>query len=125
MSPIKIYIAASWTNRFRLREIRDQFAKMGIEITSQWIDFDRGYGDGDFSEEAFRDYEDITNSHILIIDTTDKETRGGREWEGGYATGIGRSVYRVGPVITPFHEAVEESFNSWEDCLEYFRHNSD
>ena len=117
-----VYIAASWQNRFRLREIRTRLADVGIVVNSQWIDFDREYTEGDFGEEADRDYSDIKAADFLILDTTDRATRGGREWEAGYATGLGKHIWRVGPVITPFHVRVQRAFVSgWGDCLEYLR----
>lgn len=119
MRALKVYIAASWPNRFRLREVRKQLADLNIRVTSQWIDFDHGYSDADFTQEANRDYHDIDISDFLIIDTTDTQTRGGREWEGGYATGRGKRVIRVGPIITPFHARVNLGFESWDACLTY------
>jgi len=125
MRALKCYIAASWQNRFRLRETRKQLAGLNIRVTSQWIDFDRGYGTGEGQSntedlhEANRDYHDIDVADFLIIDTTDTATRGGREWEGGYATGRGKRVMRVGPIITPFHARVNIGFETWDACLSY------
>lgn len=114
------YIAASWGNRFKLREIRRRLAEVGIIVNSQWIDFDREYSEGDFGAEADRDYDDIETADLLLIDTTDANTRGGREWEAGYATGLGMRIIRVGPVITPFHARVDRSFEDWDSCIAYF-----
>src|SRR5574341_719351 len=119
-----VYIAASWQNRIKLREIRRRLAEIGITVSSQWIDFDRDYTDTNENEEwvteAYRDYDDIDFSDLLIIDTTDTATRGGREWEAGYATGLGMRVLRVGPVITPFHASVYKSFEDWNSCISWF-----
>lgn len=115
-----VYIAASWKNRFKLREIRRKFNEIGITVSSQWIDFDREYTEGDFGLEANRDYIDIDVSDYLIIDTTDTATKGGREWEAGYATGLGLPVFRVGPIITPFHASVSRSFKDWDACISWF-----
>lgn len=126
LKPMKrvAYIAASWGNRFKLREIRRRLNEIGIDVSSQWIDFDRGYTETEKDElwvdEAFRDYDDIDGSDVLIIDTTDTNTRGGREWEAGYATGIGMRTVRVGPIITPFHASVSRSFKDWDSCISGF-----
>ncbi len=119
MTPV-VYIAASWQNRFKLRTIRNRFNSIGVAVSSQWIDFDREYTDGDFGAEADRDYGDIEASNYLILDTTDTATKGGREWEAGYATGIGLHILRVGPVITPFHARVNRSFEDWGACISWF-----
>lgn len=117
---LAVYIAASWQNRFRLRDVRQRLAELGVKVTSRWIDFDREYCDGDFQLEARRDYADIDKASCLIIDTTDEASRGGREWEAGYATGRGIRVIRVGPVITPFHAAVKLAFPDWNRLLAHF-----
>lgn len=122
LKPMKrvTYIAASWKNRFKLREIRRRLQEIGINVSSQWIDLDREYADGDFGTEADRDYGDIDTSDFLILDTTDQATKGGREWEAGYATGLGLAIYRVGPIITPFHARVDRSFEDWDSCISWF-----
>lgn len=93
---------------------------VGWEVTSQWIDLalTRSYtapGD-EMLIEARRDYEDIDRANTMIVDTLSDNTKGGREWEGGYATGTGRLVYVVGPTRTPFHYAVTRRFDNWEEC---------
>lgn len=117
---ITAYIAASWTQRFRLRGTRSYLHTLGIRVNSQWLNFDHGYDEGDFIREAARDYGDIDRADFVILDTTDTDTRGGRDWETGYAVGRGKRVIRVGPVITPFHAAIPLGFPSWDDCFAHF-----
>jgi hypothetical protein len=65
--------------------------------------------------EARRDYGDIDRAHFMILDTFGP-SKGGREWEGGYAIGKGKRVLRVGPAIIPFHQ-LPLSFEDWDACL--------
>ena len=116
---LTVYLAGSWTQREKLRVIRAQLDTLGLHVRSQWLDFNCGYYDQDFRVEAERDYNDIRRSDFLILDTDDIDTKGGRDWEAGYATGIGKRVLRVGPVITPFHAVIPLGFASWETCLAY------
>lgn len=115
--PLRCYIAASWTQRHRLRGVRDQLVELGLSVTSTWIDANHGYTDKPFPAEAGRDYRQIDKADFLILDTTDTESQGGRDWEAGYATGRGKRVLRVGPSITPFHTTVNLGFESWSACL--------
>lgn len=114
------YIAASWTQREKLRGIRRQLQALGIRVTSQWIDTSYGYDDGDFPREANRDMADVRRADFLILDTQDKDSRGGRDWEAGYAVGLGKRIVRCGPVITPFHTHVNLGFADWPALLGYF-----
>jgi nucleoside 2-deoxyribosyltransferase len=93
---------------------------LGIRVNSRWIDSDHGYDDVPFIQEANRDYWDIDRADFVIIDTGDTDTKGGRDWESGYATGRGKRVVRVGPIITPFHARVNLGFESWGACLAHF-----
>ena len=117
---LKAYIAASWTQRERLRGIRTQLMELGIRVNSRWIDLSCAYDELPFVQEANRDYWDIDRADFLIIDTTDTDTRGGRDWEAGYATGKGKRIIRVGPTITPFHARVNLGFENWGACLAHF-----
>ena len=117
---MKCYITGAWVDVDRIVAARTLMESAGWEVTSQWIDFalTRGYtapGD-EMVVEAQRDYDDITRANIVIVDTLSDKTKGGREWEGGYAAGRGRLVYVVGPARTPFHYAVTRRFESWEEC---------
>lgn len=111
------YIAASWPRREYLRGIRIQLRALGIRVSSQWLDSVNAYDEGDFVAEAKRDYGDLDRADFVILDTTDMDTRGGRDWEAGYATGKGKRLIRVGPIITPFHAGIKLGFGGWASCV--------
>lgn len=119
-----VYVAGAWVDMLRLREERAKLEQLGYIVTSRWMEqVNRPYSDTTemFQQEADKDYADITRADFLIIDTLSTGTRGGREWEGGFATGSGKPVFRVGPVIIPFHTRVTGSFSDWDQALEFFR----
>jgi hypothetical protein len=117
-----VYLAGAWADMHRLRERRADLVALGLHVTSRWMDqIGRDYSatTPEFKLEAKKDYEDIDRASFLIIDTMGA-SRGGREWEAGYATGRGKRVVRVGPIVTPFHSTVNLGFETWNDCLLYF-----
>lgn len=122
---IKCYIAGAWVDVERIVKARVLMEAAGWEVTSHWIDLalSRAYTapGNEMVIEAQRDYDDIDRSQAVIVDTLTDRTRGGREWEGGYAIGKGRLVYVVGPARTPFHYAVTRRFETWEECANVLR----
>lgn len=116
---LRVYMAGAWVDSKRLQGARQRLREIGFEVTSTWLDIalsGKPY-EGDHEKEARRDYADIDRADFLIIDTLSTGTRGGREWEGGYATGRGKRVMRVGPSIIPFHAALPLTFPTWDACL--------
>jgi len=120
MRHLRIYIAGAWGDKERLKGERKRLEGLGFIVTSEWLDITRGYTEGwQGDQEAKRDYRNLDKADFTIIDTFGA-TRGGREWEGGYTVGKGKRVVRVGPIITPFHAAVNLGFESWDACISYF-----
>ena len=117
---MKCYIAGAWADAKRIAEARTLMQSVGWEVTSQWIDLALTNGGSettnDWAAAARRDYEDIDRSQVVIVDILSDHTKGGREWEGGYAVGTNKLAYVVGPPRTPFLYAVSRRFDSWEEC---------
>lgn len=120
MRKLRVYMAGAYVDAERLVGVKRRMQEIGFEVTSRWIGkaaAGKPY-ESDFSDEAKVDYADIDKADFLIIDTFGK-TRGGREWEGGYAIGKGKRVMVVGPVIHPFHAMCRLRFPDWEAALAY------
>ena len=122
MRKLRVYVAGAWVDAARLAGVRQQLQEIGLEVTSQWIDLALGgrpytIDQPGMLKEARRDYGDIDKADFLIIDTFGA-SKGGREWEGGYAIGRGKRVMRVGPAITPFHE-LPLTFDDWSAAITY------
>lgn len=129
---LAVYIAGFFDTRARLLEIRTLLEKLGLTVTSEWLDeAPKNYIPGQDTIKASnttdayarrcaqRDKRDINRAHFVIVDTIDVTPRGGREWEGGYAEGIGRRVMVVGPRRNVFHYTVSSHFETWEEALSY------
>lgn len=128
--PSSLYIAGLFDDRDRLRPMRDALVGMGYVVTSTWLN-EPDDKKGDVKDNTFeyyklcgvRDIAEITASDGIVIDTLSVTPRGGREWEGGYAQGLGLAVWLVGPVRNVFH-TLHPRFESWEECLAYFKERS-
>jgi len=124
---MKIYIAGRLSQRPELHVIRSKLWEAGHEVVSTWIDeggdYSTGFGGNKASKIAIRDISQISSADLLIIDTTSplsQDGGGGREFEFGFAVGQfqHKLVWRVGQVKNSFHALVDESFPTWEACLE-------
>ncbi len=95
---MNIYIASSWVNRYKLREVREQLSKYGHEVTSQWINVGGKVDDHsqDQLEAAKMDIDDIISADILIVDASLPSSRGGYIFEAGFAHGRNIDVVVVG-----------------------------
>lgn len=124
---MKIYIASFFDTRERLRPVRDALWKMGHEVVSSWLDEvarPAGMSDDAFYRKlAMKDVAEVKSADLLIVDTFDPPTRGGRENEYGIALGQFQSklLFVVGPYRTIFHRLADAQFDSWEACLEHLR----
>lgn len=120
----KIYIAGFFDTRERLLPIRDKIREMGHEVLSSWLD-EKSNPTGELTPElagsyAIRDLMEIRQSNLIIVDTLDVTSRGGREVEYGYSL---NNVFRmdswvVGPKRNIFHYLANKHFNTWEEALD-------
>ncbi len=106
---MKIYIAASFVNRDQARDVRKTLQDRGHESTAQWID-GHAYLPGELTDEkkrveALQDLTDIDNADAVLFLSTPKipSTSGGQHLEMGYAFGLGKAVYILGPLTSVFH----------------------
>ena len=120
---MKVYLAASFASRHRIRPIRDRLWEMGHDVVSTWLDeaipppgmskstFDRKLGLKDLAESASAD--------LVIVDLLEPSTTGGRYVEYGLALGRfqRQSVWLVGPLEGVFHYLADASFATWDECL--------
>jgi hypothetical protein len=120
---MKIYLAASFASRARIRPIRDRLWEMGHDVVSTWLDesvplpgmsretFERKLGLKDLCESASAD--------LVIVDLLEPSTTGGRDVEYGLALGRfqRQMVWLVGPRQGVFHYLADACFDSWSECL--------
>ena len=123
---MRIYIAALFSSRARLREVRNELEALGHRVTASWLD-DETQGPV-FEEDrnawrksvAIRDMTEIKSSNCIILDTLDPVSDG-REVEWGIGlTRMEMKRYIVGPNRSVFHNLAHQSFVGWEQLLRYF-----
>lgn len=124
---MNLYIASLFDDRIRLRPIRDKLNEMGHKVVSTWLDEadeilandPQTYADTPY-DIAQRDYRQIRECDAIVLDTLNVTPRGGREVELGYAVGIGKLAYLVGPKRNVFHYTLP-GWATWAEALEFFR----
>ena len=124
---MKIYIAASFTSRPRLRPIRDRLWEFGHEVTSTWLDEvakpENMTGNEFFKKLAIKDISELKSANLVIVDLLDPSTSGGRDTELGIALGsfASKQIYLVGKPTSVFHQLVDQTFENWDGCLEVLK----
>ena len=120
---MKIYIAGAFEAQQRLRNIRDRVVTIGHTVTSTWHDQLKEDGvKSNWPILGKKDKAEVLLCEFLFLDTLDKTDRkgyGAREFELGYAEGMGKFVVRVGPIRHIFHTQPDWAFFSWVEALEW------
>lgn len=121
-----VYIAGNWEDKERLSRTRVMFESAGIVVNSSWLDEPTMVGDdllrtiqADGRELAWRDLNEIYEASIFLVDTQyPASSRGGREFELGWAYGCGKIVGVVGPRRSVFHHLPRvQQFETWHDAF--------
>lgn len=111
---VRVYMAGAYADRPRLRTMRAKLEELGFIVTSRWLNNVDEYGLA--ITEATNDVSDIDRSNFVVVDTFGP-SRGGRDFECGYAYGIGKRVIRVGPIVNPFNNLAKLSFDNWDSLF--------
>lgn len=120
---MKVYLAASFAAKTRMREIRDDLHYWGYSVTSRWIDSDgEGIPGKDIAaryresrEEAIKDLRDIAEADAVAIFTDVPSTTGAMYVELGMAIVGNKPIYLVGPVTNIFMTLSRvQAFSSYE-----------
>jgi nucleoside 2-deoxyribosyltransferase len=118
---VRVYFAARYSKRKKLRRYRKELERVGHSVTSRWLD----EGAEETAATATRDLDDIKSADLLILFSEQPRcrTRGGRFVEAGYALGLGRRVIAVGGVENIFGHLLQH-FETWGQCLSALSHVS-
>lgn len=114
---MKVYLAAPYGARERVRERAASLAMMGHEITSTWLDETHEINAGtqgaatalpdeQVALHAAADLGDIDRSDLVFLftaATVGVEGGGGRHVETGYAIALGKPVIVIGEPENVFH----------------------
>lgn len=123
---MKVYIAASFASRERLRPYADALWKMGYEVVSSWLDEVSKppfMMDDEFNKKlALKDLCELSSADIVIVDTIQRSSTGGSDTEYGFGMGQfhRKSVWVVGPKRSVFHQLCDRHFNTWYEALNAF-----
>lgn len=121
---IHIYIASRFSNWPNLLPIRDKIEAMGHVVQSRWLAYAEAGTESSKSPSAMamEDLEDIRNSELLIIDTTDHgrgPLSGGLYVEMGFALALNKVVWLVGPETNIFTSLLlVNPFTTWEEVIQ-------
>lgn len=122
---MKIYLAAKFERRLFIRKRADQLWKLGHQITSTWLNEttkpESMTKEIFFRKLAIKDLCEIMAADLIILDTAEQSTRGGKENEFGFALGQfqNKLVYIVGRKRSVFHELADMVFKNWKECIAY------
>jgi len=120
----KVYLSGKWSQRKEMQAHAKQLWHAGYEVVSSWVteggDDAWRYGSWRDAKIALRDLVQIAQADIFIIDTLAPLSAGGgggRECELGFALAQFQhmEIWRVGPVMNPFHSLANEAFEDWND----------
>lgn len=124
---MKIYLAARFALKDKMREYADVLKEDGFEITSTW-----NYGGEDdltMSEIAKLDETDVERADILVCFSEpfgSANTGGGRHTEVGMALALGKTVIICGPLEQVFHWHPDViNFPSFELVRRFLTHASE
>jgi hypothetical protein len=128
---VKAYLASRYSRHPEMREMRADLERLGIAVTSRWINGDHQISDDGLPAEAkaadrqrfaVEDWEDLMAADV-VISFTEKprsatNSRGGRHVEFGAALAAGKRVIVVGWRENVFHCLPQvEFFETWGECL--------
>jgi hypothetical protein len=119
----KIYIAAQFESRFRIRTHAHRLWDYGYEIVSSWLNETAkpaGMNHQDFMKKlAWKDVAEIQSCDLFIQDTFKMSERGGAATEFGIALRAfqTKQLWVVGPLRSVFHYVCDKHFDSWQQAI--------
>ncbi len=138
---MKVYLAAQYSWKDRLKKYAEELAAANIECTSSWLNEKYAADatlqtiptDAERVKYAMADLIDINSSDVMVLFTVDPETpvvRGGRHFEAGYAFALMITGYLggapklvvCGPRENIFYYLPQITvIPTWEATLEYLK----
>lgn len=127
---MRVYIAARYTRKEEMKEVRRKLSEIGIASTSNWLEEPHSattqlteLTNEQNTEYAEADLRDIDRAdHVLFFSEADLTPRGGRHVEFGYALAQGKRIHVVGPKENIFHYLpTVTNYDTLEAYLQYQR----
>lgn len=109
---MRAYIAARFEQKTEMKSLIPLFEANNIQVRARWLDETisptsqlSDLAPDYCAEQAQVDLDDIKACDIFVFfaDSVAKTTRGGKHFEAGYASGLGKRVIVIGPPENIFH----------------------
>lgn len=122
----RIYIAGSFNGAPRIYEEAEVLEEKGHTITGVWFQphdpiekiWDSNFGGRVAEVMALRDFNGIDRADLMIIDTLEESSSGGRNVELGYALAKSKRIILIGEPTTIFYSLVKEVYSCWDEFYE-------
>ena len=98
-----IYLAARFERQAEMRGYAARLRAAGHVVTSRWLESPGPAVPEDAAERAAMDLDDIVAARWFVIFTDSEMSRGGKDFETGWALCLGVPVRIVGPRVHVFH----------------------
>lgn len=112
---MRVYLAAPYAARDKVRKYADELTRIGFKVTSTWLAEEHEINDGttgadQVSAYAVQDFDDIRYSDLIVVFSawslgldSAATTSGGRHVETGFALALDKPVIVVGEPENVFH----------------------
>ena len=123
---MRIYLAATFKNQSRIRQMRDKLFILGHNVLSTWLNEQikpNGMTEEQFGRKmAAKDLREIQEADCLILDIDDPSVTAGKMIEYGFALAHHKLLYTVGKPIPNaiFTLLADKHFDTWEDLFDFF-----
>ena len=116
---MRIYLAASFAEKDRMREIARLLREKGHAVSSTWHDLElpAGMRQADIEADPVtathhgrQDLSEVRAAEALVLFTEAPTTTGGKHVEHGYALGLGKRLVIVGSPENVFQVAADQLF---------------
>lgn len=120
---MRVYLASNFQSQKRMMKVREALENIGVTVCNGWLE--PGVDAQDFEQlspeqramYSYRDIGEIVTVDLLIMDTQEQSTSGGREVEYGMALALGKPVWIVGPTRNIFHTVARRQYDDWEQVV--------
>jgi nucleoside 2-deoxyribosyltransferase len=123
---MNIYVAASFNSVTRIQDEVEALEERGHTVTGVWFQghdpiekiWDGNFGGRIAEVMSLRDLNAIDRAELMIIDTLDPSSSGGRNVELGYALAKSKRIILIGEPTTIFFALIREAYSSWEEMFD-------
>lgn len=122
---MKCYLAATFAEQKRIREMKERLIQLGHSVTATWLEEQlrpEGMTEAQFEKKmAIKDLQEIAAADCLILDVANPSKTAGKMVEFGFALSKHKLVYVVGtpPAHSIFLSLADGHFGTWEQLFNH------